>query len=129
VNDDLAQLQASSFGLVTAIEVIEHVANPERIVEVGARCLAPRGWLMITTPNIYSIRARMRFLATGNLDFLNARPRRTTFIHWSSAPSVATFCPAIRLPSNASGHIRPTGAPARDGRESRCRSLVGDSAE
>ncbi len=69
MNDDLDQLQTSSFGLVTAIELIEHVANPERIVEVGARCLAPRGWLMITTPNIYSIRARMRFLATGNLDF------------------------------------------------------------
>jgi len=69
MNGDLAQLQSESFGLVTAIEVIEHVANPERIVEVAARCLAPRGWLMITTPNIYSIRARTRFLLTGSLDF------------------------------------------------------------
>jgi SAM-dependent methyltransferase len=69
MNGDLAHLQASSFGLVTAIEVIEHVANPERIVEVAARCLAPRGWLVITTPNIYSIRARTRFLVTGSLDF------------------------------------------------------------
>src|SRR5271155_2750697 len=69
MNGDLAQLQSESFGLVTAIEVIEHVANPERIVEVAARCLAPRGWLMITTPNIYSIRARTRFLLTGSLGF------------------------------------------------------------
>ena len=69
MNGDLAQFAASSFGLVTAIELIEHVANPERIVEIAARCLAPRGWLVITTPNIYSIRARMRFLLTGNLDY------------------------------------------------------------
>jgi 2-polyprenyl-3-methyl-5-hydroxy-6-metoxy-1,4-benzoquinol methylase len=69
MNGDLAELKESSFGLVTAIEVIEHVSNPERIIEVAARCLAPRGWLMITTPNIYSIRARTRFLLSGDLDF------------------------------------------------------------
>jgi len=69
MNGDLSELKESSFGVVTAIEVIEHVSNPERIVEVAARCLAPRGWLMITTPNIYSIRARTRFLLSGDLDF------------------------------------------------------------
>jgi SAM-dependent methyltransferase len=67
---------ASAFGLVTAIEVVEHVANPERIIDLASRCLAPRGWLMITTPNIYSVRVRARFLMSGKLTFFdtNAAP-------------------------------------------------------
>jgi 2-polyprenyl-3-methyl-5-hydroxy-6-metoxy-1,4-benzoquinol methylase len=50
------------FGFVSAIEVIEHVENPERVVAVGARCLAAGGWLMITTPNIHLVRARTPLL-------------------------------------------------------------------
>jgi SAM-dependent methyltransferase len=52
----------SNFELVTMIEVIEHVANPQRLVEMAARALAPDGWMLITSPNIYSLRARGRFL-------------------------------------------------------------------
>lgn len=59
---NVCELPASRFGLVTAIEVIEPVANPEKIISIAARCLSPGGWLLITTPNIYSVRIRMRFL-------------------------------------------------------------------
>jgi SAM-dependent methyltransferase len=64
------------FAFVSAIEVIEHVENPERIIAVATRCLASRGWLMVTTPNIYSVRVRTRFLLTGKLTFFdtNAAP-------------------------------------------------------
>jgi SAM-dependent methyltransferase len=53
----------NDFLLVTMIEIIEHVANPYRLVEIAAKALAPGGWLLITSPNIYSLRARLRFLA------------------------------------------------------------------
>jgi SAM-dependent methyltransferase len=64
------------FACVTVIEVIEHVQDPERIIAVATQCLASRGWLLVTTPNIYSIRARARFLMTGKLGFFdtNAAP-------------------------------------------------------
>src|SRR5271170_5687643 len=39
--DRVPELEGFSFGLVTVIEVIEHVANPERIIKVAAQCLAP----------------------------------------------------------------------------------------
>jgi SAM-dependent methyltransferase len=48
--------------LVTMIEIIEHVENPYRLVEMAEKALAPSGWLLIISPNIYSLRARLRFL-------------------------------------------------------------------
>jgi 2-polyprenyl-3-methyl-5-hydroxy-6-metoxy-1,4-benzoquinol methylase len=57
----------TSFSLVTIIEVIEHVHNPYRLVEMAANALRPGGWLLITSPNIYSIRARFRFLVRARL--------------------------------------------------------------
>ena len=57
----------TDFSLVTIIEVIEHVENPYRLVQMAVRALAPGGWLLITSPNIYSIRARFRFLVRARL--------------------------------------------------------------
>jgi 2-polyprenyl-3-methyl-5-hydroxy-6-metoxy-1,4-benzoquinol methylase len=66
-NDDLPQLV--NFELVTIIEVIEHVANPQRLVERAFHALAPGGWLLITSPNIYSLRARLRLLISAGVPF------------------------------------------------------------
>lgn len=64
---DLIGVPRSKFSLVTMIEIIEHLGNPEGLVRLGLQALAPRGWLLITTPNIYSLRARMRFLLNARL--------------------------------------------------------------
>lgn len=73
------------FDLITAIEIIEHVANPERFIELACQLLVPGGWLLITTPNIYSIRARLRFLIQGRLPFfepsLSNRPVEPDHLH------------------------------------------------
>jgi SAM-dependent methyltransferase len=57
------------FGLVTIIEVIEHVANPQNLVNRAYKALTPGGWMLITSPNIYSLRARSRFLIGRNVPF------------------------------------------------------------
>jgi SAM-dependent methyltransferase len=58
-----------NFGLVTIIEVIEHVANPLNLIETAAGLLTPGGWMLITSPNIYSLRARLRFLFGRGIPF------------------------------------------------------------
>ena len=78
-DDDIGKSIANvRFQLVTLIEVIEHVSNPELLLKFAAERLAPHGWLIITTPNIYSLRARMRFLLTGRMTWFeepaNAEP-------------------------------------------------------
>jgi 2-polyprenyl-3-methyl-5-hydroxy-6-metoxy-1,4-benzoquinol methylase len=62
LNDPDLMLDDRKFSLITAIEVIEHLARPERLFDHALRYLDTNGWMIVTTPNIYSLRVRMRFL-------------------------------------------------------------------
>jgi SAM-dependent methyltransferase len=55
------------FSLITAIEVIEHLSNPGRLLSHASKHLASGGILVVTTPNMHSITARLRFLLSGRL--------------------------------------------------------------
>jgi 2-polyprenyl-3-methyl-5-hydroxy-6-metoxy-1,4-benzoquinol methylase len=55
------------FDLITAIEVVEHLSNPEILFAKAAEWLSDSGWLLVTTPNLQSLRNRLRFLVTGKL--------------------------------------------------------------
>src|SRR5437879_1876628 len=55
------------FGLVTAIELVEHLENPGRLFFHVARHLSDEGVFLMTTPNIHSVVCRLRFLLTGKL--------------------------------------------------------------
>jgi 2-polyprenyl-3-methyl-5-hydroxy-6-metoxy-1,4-benzoquinol methylase len=68
LNGALPELRAD---LITAIEVIEHVENPTNLLRFAASCLTPTGWLVVTTPNIYSLRTRLRFLFNPHLMFFD----------------------------------------------------------
>lgn len=55
------------YGLVTALEVIEHLENPGRLWRLLAKVLAREGWCLVSTPNIHCLNARLRYLLTGRL--------------------------------------------------------------
>lgn len=55
------------FDLVTAIEVIEHVANQGRFWDLVAALLKPGGRALVTTPNLHSLPARLRWLLSGRV--------------------------------------------------------------
>ncbi len=73
----LGQLGDRRFALVTMIEIIEHVANPMCLVRLARDALKPGGWMLITSPNIYSLRARLRFLITGAVPFFERAAHST----------------------------------------------------
>ncbi|MFV0389621.1 MAG: class I SAM-dependent methyltransferase [Pyrinomonadaceae bacterium] len=50
------------FDVVTMVELIEHVANPDFFFETAFKLLRPNGLLFLTTPNAQSI--NLRFLGT-----------------------------------------------------------------
>jgi 2-polyprenyl-3-methyl-5-hydroxy-6-metoxy-1,4-benzoquinol methylase len=56
-----------TFELVTCIEVIEHIENIGRLLDLIQNSLAPNGVAMITTPNVESLRARVRHLVVGKM--------------------------------------------------------------
>jgi SAM-dependent methyltransferase len=79
IQADIAQgdrVELGTFEIITALEVFEHMANPEAIFGFASQHLVSGGWLVVTTPNIYSIRVRLRFLLSGKLTWFehNAEP-------------------------------------------------------
>ena len=55
----------ASFDAAVAIEVLEHIDGHDRFFAEVARILRPGGIVMFTTPNILSLKSRLRFLFTG----------------------------------------------------------------
>ena len=57
----------TKFGLITLIEVIEHLANPGAVLSFVSSRLRDGGLVLLTTPNIHSLRCRVKFMLTGRL--------------------------------------------------------------
>ncbi|HLO60493.1 MAG TPA: class I SAM-dependent methyltransferase [Bacteroidales bacterium] len=55
----------NTFDLIIAIEVSEHIADHEMFFSESGRVLKPGGRLYITTPNILTLKSRIRFLFSG----------------------------------------------------------------
>lgn len=65
------QLGENRFDLVTSVEVIEHVESPIGFLR-SVRCLLkPEGVAVITTPNVDSLPARVKFLLSGKLRLMD----------------------------------------------------------
>jgi 2-polyprenyl-3-methyl-5-hydroxy-6-metoxy-1,4-benzoquinol methylase len=65
--DFASTLGINSFAMVTAIEVIEHVESPIGFLRNIGRLLAPGGVAVLTTPNVDSLPARLKFLLAGKI--------------------------------------------------------------
>ncbi len=63
--DDPATL--GKHDVVTCIEVIEHIENIGKLLDLVEQSMGVNGIAVITTPNVESLRARVRALFTGKL--------------------------------------------------------------
>ena len=67
LNSQHWSLGSQRYQLVTAIEVIEHLQNIENFLRNIHAALEARGYCLITTPNVHSLHARLRFFVTADL--------------------------------------------------------------
>jgi SAM-dependent methyltransferase len=57
--------EEGSFDIILAVEVMEHVFDHDKLFSECQRVLTDNGMLLISTPNILSLKSRFRFLFTG----------------------------------------------------------------
>ena len=67
LDDCKTPFEASSQHLIVSVEVFEHIENLGSLLDEMARLLSEDGWLLVTTPNVHSIEARLRFFLLGRL--------------------------------------------------------------
>jgi len=82
--DFASQLTPESFALLTAIEVLEHVESPIGFLRNIGRLLAPDGVAVLTTPNVDSLPARIKFLLAGKIRTMDehGEPTHISPIFW-----------------------------------------------
>ena len=72
ITEDISAVLAHGpFDVVVAGEIIEHVRDPQSVLDIASGLLAPGGQLLITTPNPYApwrVRAGQRGLSWENVD-------------------------------------------------------------
>jgi SAM-dependent methyltransferase len=78
------QLGEACFGLVSAVEVLEHMESPISFLRNIGRLLKPEGVAVLTTPNVDSTPARVKFLYTGKVRMMDevGEPTHISPIFW-----------------------------------------------
>jgi 2-polyprenyl-3-methyl-5-hydroxy-6-metoxy-1,4-benzoquinol methylase len=78
------QLGERQFSMVTAVEVIEHVEAPISLLRNARRLLKHGGLAVITTPNVDSVSARMKFLLTEKIRMMDetSEPTHISPVFW-----------------------------------------------
>ncbi|MFH1692601.1 MAG: class I SAM-dependent methyltransferase [Candidatus Omnitrophota bacterium] len=64
----------NSFEYILLTEVIEHLKNPSGALIQINRLLKRGGFLVLSTPNILSLKSRFRFLREGNFEYFREPP-------------------------------------------------------
>ncbi len=87
LDEGLAQFADRSFDYVVSVEGLEHLERPALAVREFGRVLKPYGLLLVTTPNVVSLRSRIKFLLFGYYDGFR---RRALFRHLAACPGDET---------------------------------------
>jgi SAM-dependent methyltransferase len=67
LDDPRFPVDDGSVDLALAVEVLEHIENVGAFLAEIRRVLSPTGRLLLTTPNVHSVEARLRLLLLGQL--------------------------------------------------------------
>ncbi|HSC54372.1 MAG TPA: class I SAM-dependent methyltransferase [Phnomibacter sp.] len=62
-----------SYALITCLELMEHLENPGLLMDMIQKNLAPGGCCILSTPNIHSRNARLRYALKGELGHFDTK--------------------------------------------------------
>jgi 2-polyprenyl-3-methyl-5-hydroxy-6-metoxy-1,4-benzoquinol methylase len=61
------KIESNSLDAIYCSEVIEHIDNPANLISECHRVLRPNAFMLLSSPNIYSVKSRLHFLTRGKL--------------------------------------------------------------
>jgi len=64
----------NTFDYVLLLEVIEHLRNPYAVISEINRIIKENGFLILSTPNILSLKSRFRFIFEGGYEYFREPP-------------------------------------------------------
>ena len=64
----------NTFDYVLLLEVIEHLRNPYAVIPEIRRIIKKNGFLLMSTPNILSLKSRLRFIFEGAYEYFREPP-------------------------------------------------------
>ncbi len=72
--DKKMPFESDFFDYVVLAEIIEHLKDPNRVINDVHRVLKTNGKLFLSTPNILNLKSRMRFLTEGAYEYFREPP-------------------------------------------------------
>ncbi|HAB19346.1 MAG TPA: class I SAM-dependent methyltransferase [Verrucomicrobiota bacterium] len=73
-NVDRLPYPDASFDLVTCTEVVEHLENYRHVLREAFRVTRPGGWLVVSTPNVLSLKSRWVYFIHGFFVYFDPQP-------------------------------------------------------
>jgi 2-polyprenyl-3-methyl-5-hydroxy-6-metoxy-1,4-benzoquinol methylase len=67
INVEKLPIEESSYDVITALQVLEHLENYFLILQEAARVLKPGGYFIFSVPHPFNIFYRIKFALTGNM--------------------------------------------------------------
>lgn len=101
-NDPLPFL--NTFDVIVIAEVLEHLFQPQAVVEKLVKRLKPQGKLIITTPNISYWVNRLNFFF-GKFEYTNQGMFDEGHIHFFNDPSLKMLIKNVRLRISKENHV------------------------
>lgn len=73
LDQPFAEQLGGPFDVVSALEIIEHLASPIAFLQEAGKLLAPGGLLLVSTPNVSEWQSRIKFLLRGRLRYFDEK--------------------------------------------------------
>lgn len=78
------------FDVITFGDVLEHIADPGKMLSIAKRCLSPGGVIILSVPNVAHWTLRVRLLI-GRFDYTETGIMDATYLRWFTQKTLVTL--------------------------------------
>lgn len=92
---DLDSLQGQDFDWIVALDILEHLPNPEEYLKNLRRLLAPGGKILLSVPNVAHWSVRFPLFFFGSFEYRSLGIMDASHLYFFSRKRFATLCASL----------------------------------